>query len=64
MPIVSIIITLVVIGVALWLIGLIPMDPTIKSIIHGIIVICVVLWLISLFVPASTLNSWGIHRVR
>ncbi len=47
--IVSIIVTLVVIGLVLYLINLIPMDNTIKQIIHAIIVVLVVVWLLQAF---------------
>jgi hypothetical protein len=47
--IVSIIVTLVVIGLVLYLINLIPMDSTIKQIIHAIIVVLVVVWLLQAF---------------
>ena len=47
--IVSIIVTLVVIGLVLYLINMIPMDNTIKQIIHAIIVVLVVVWLLQAF---------------
>jgi len=47
--IVSIIVTLVVIGLVLYLINMIPMDNTIKQIIHAIIVVLVVMWLLQSF---------------
>jgi hypothetical protein len=47
--IISIIVTLVVIGLVLYLIDLIPMDRTIKQIIRLIIIICVVIWLLQAF---------------
>jgi uncharacterized membrane protein len=47
--IISIIVTLVVIGLVLYLIDLIPMDGTIKQIIRLIIIICVVVWLLQAF---------------
>ena len=46
MPIGNVIVTLIVIGVVLWLINLIPMQSTIKSIINAVVVIAVVLWLL------------------
>ena len=43
-------ITLVVVGVLLWLINTyIPMDGKIKQIINIVVVICVILWLLSVF---------------
>ena len=49
MPILTILITLIVVGVLLWLINYIPMQPTIKRIINTIVVIIVVLWLLRVF---------------
>lgn len=49
MSLISIIITLVVVGVLLWLINLIPMAGSIKTIINLIVVIFVVIWLLQTF---------------
>ena len=46
---ISIIVTLVVIGLVLYLIDLIPMDGTIKQIIRLLIIILVVIWLLQAF---------------
>jgi hypothetical protein len=46
---ISIIITLVVIGLLLYLVELIPMDRTIKQIIRIIVIIGVVIWLLQSF---------------
>jgi hypothetical protein len=46
MPLGNVIVTLIVVGVGLWLINLIPMQNTIKSILNGVVVIAVVLWLL------------------
>lgn len=46
----NLIITLVVIGVLLWLVNTyIPMDGKIKSILNVVIVIAVILWLLQSF---------------
>lgn len=42
----TIILTLVVIGLILWGLDQIPMDATIKRIIHVVVIILVVLWLL------------------
>ncbi|MGA1982362.1 MAG: Thivi_2564 family membrane protein [Acidobacteriaceae bacterium] len=47
--IVGIIVTLVVIGLLLYLVDLIPMDRTIKQIIRVIVIIGVVIWLLQAF---------------
>lgn len=50
MPLINLIVTLIVVGVLLWLVNTyIPMDRKIKSILNAVIVIAVVLWLLSAF---------------
>ena len=50
MSLISLIVTLIVIGVLLWLVNTyIPMDGKIKKILNAVVVICVVLWLLAVF---------------
>jgi hypothetical protein len=50
MPLVTVVITLVVVGVLLWLVNrFIPMQSQIKGILNGVVVIVVVLWLLKIF---------------
>ncbi|KAA0920688.1 Thivi_2564 family membrane protein [Aquicoccus porphyridii] len=50
MPLINLIITLIIVGVLLWLVNTyIPMDHKIKSILNVVIVIAVILWLLSAF---------------
>lgn len=50
MPLINLIVTLIVVGVMLWLVNTyIPMDRKIKSILNAVIVIAVILWLLSAF---------------
>ena len=46
MPLVSVFLSLIILGVILYLITLIPMDPTIKQIIYVVAILAVILWLI------------------
>jgi hypothetical protein len=47
---ISLIITLIVIGILLWLVNTyIPMDGKIKNIINIVVVVLVVLWLLNVF---------------
>jgi predicted membrane protein len=47
MPLLTVVLVLVVVGVILWLINTyIPMQSTIKSILNLVVVIAVVLWLL------------------
>jgi hypothetical protein len=54
---VSIIISLVVIGLLLYLVDLIPMDGTIKQIIRVIVIIAVVIWLLQAFGLIGSLSN-------
>ena len=50
MPLLNVVITLIVIGVLLWLVNTyVPMDGKIKSILNAVVVICVVVWLLFAF---------------
>jgi hypothetical protein len=50
MPLINLVVTLIVVGVLLWLVNTyIPMDRKIKSILNVVIVIAVILWLLSVF---------------
>jgi hypothetical protein len=49
MSLVTILITLVVVGFLLWLINLIPMQPTMKKIVNTVVVIIAVVWLFKVF---------------
>lgn len=63
MPIVSLIITLIVVGVLLWLVNnYIPMDAKIKNILNIVVVIAVVLWLLSAFGVLGSLSSYRVGR--
>lgn len=47
MSLVSVVLTLIVVGVLLWLINTyLPMDGKIKSILNAVVVIAVVIWLL------------------
>jgi len=50
MPLVTLVITLAVIGVLLWLVNrFIPMQGQIKGILNAVVVIAVVIWLLKVF---------------
>jgi len=49
MPILTIVIVLVVVGVILWLVNnYIPMDPTIKKILNIVVIIVLIIWLLNI----------------
>lgn len=54
MPIVTIVLVLIAVGVVLWLINrYVPMQGTIKTILNAVVVIVVVIWLLKVF------GVWG-----
>jgi hypothetical protein len=63
MPLVQLVITLVVVGVILWLVNnYIPMDATIKRILNVVVVIVVILWLLSVFGVLDSLSGFRVGR--
>ncbi len=61
MPLSTLIATLVVVGLILWLINnYLPMDGTIKMILNVVVVIVVILWLLSVFGLMAPLSSMRI----
>ena len=58
MPILTILIVLIVVGVILWLVNTyIPMDRKIKNILNIVVVIVVVIWLLQAFGVMGSLRS-------
>jgi hypothetical protein len=54
MPLITIVISLIVVGVLLWLVNTyIPMDGKIKKILNIVVVVIVILWLL------NVLGVWG-----
>jgi hypothetical protein len=50
MPLTQIFITLIIVGVLLWLVNrFIPMQSTMKGILNGLVTIVVVVWLVNVF---------------
>ena len=64
MSILSLVITLIVIGFILWLINLIPMHRTIKSIINAIVVIFVIIWLLQVFGVIGSVSNFQVPQLR
>jgi hypothetical protein len=63
MPLINLVITLIVVGLLLWLVNnYIPMDSKIKSILNVVVVICVVIWLLQVFGVLGSLNGIRIGR--
>ncbi|HUF64208.1 MAG TPA: Thivi_2564 family membrane protein [Verrucomicrobiales bacterium] len=61
-PLLSLVITLIVVGVLLWLVNAyIPMDAKIKKILNVVVVICVIIWLLYAF---GILGGTGGIRLR
>ena len=64
MPLVTVVIVLIVVGVILWLINsYIPMQGTIKKILNAVVVICVVIWLLRVFGVLSSFSSVNVPKI-
>lgn len=62
---ISLIITLIVVGILLWLVNTyIPMDGKIKQILNAVVVIGVVIWLLSVFGVLGHLNDIRVPQVK
>lgn len=60
MPLLTILLVIIVVGVALWLINsFIPMASTIKTILNVVVVIVLIVWLLKVFGIMDTLM--GVH---
>lgn len=52
MTLLSLVVTLIIVGLLLYVVeALLPIDATIKRIIHIVVIVVVLLWLLSIFVP-------------
>lgn len=63
MPLMNVLLTLIVVGVLLWLVNTyIPMDAKIKQILNIVAVVVVVLWLLNVFGLFSNLGNLRVGR--
>jgi hypothetical protein len=53
----QILIVLILLGLLLYVIGLLPIDATIKQIIKAVAIVLVVIWLLGMFFPA--IDTWS-----
>jgi len=63
MPLTTVIVTIVAVGVVLWLVNrFIPMQSQIKSILNGLVVIVLVLWLGNLYGLFDQLKGFHVGK--
>ena len=63
MPLLQIVLSLIVVGVLLWLVNTyIPMARSIKSILNAVVVIVVVVWLLNVFGLFDSIRSFRVGR--
>lgn len=61
MPLLTIFLILIVVGVILWLVNtFIPMDSKIKSILNAVVVIIVIIWLLQAFGLLDSLRKFKV----
>jgi len=65
MSLIGLVLTLIVVGVLLWLMNTyVPMDPMIKRIINIIVICVVVLWLLQVFGLLDLARNVQVQKVR
>ena len=65
MSLISLVVTLIVVGVLLWLVNTyIPMDGKIKKILNVVVVICVIVWVLYAFGILNHAGDIQVPRVR
>ena len=65
MSLISLVITLIVVGVLLWLVNTyMPMDAKIKNILNVVVVIAVVLWLLYAFLGGGRVHDIQVPVLR
>lgn len=63
MPLLNVVVTLIVVGVLLWLVNTyIPMDAKIKKVLNIVVIVAVVLWLLSAFGLIGNLGNIRVGR--
>jgi hypothetical protein len=64
MSLIGLVVTLIVIGILLWLVNsYIPMDEKIKRVLNIVVIIAVVLWLLSVFGVFSSIGNVPVPRL-
>lgn len=65
MTLLSLVVTLIVVGILLWLMNTyVPMDAQIKKIINIVVIIVVVLWLLTVFGLLPALSTIKVPTVK
>jgi hypothetical protein len=63
MPLINVVITLIVVGVLLWLINtFLPMDGKIKNLLNIVVVVAVVIWLLNAFGVMGNIGNIRVGR--
>jgi hypothetical protein len=63
MPLVTVVVVLIVVGMILWLINsYVPMQKVVKQILNAVVVICVVIWLLRVFGVLGNLSGYNVPR--
>jgi len=63
MPLVTVVVVLIVVGMILWLINsYVPMQKVVKQILNAVVVICVVIWLLMVFGILGNLSGYNVPR--
>lgn len=62
MPLISVILYLIIVGVLLWMVNtFIPMAASIKTILNAVVVVAVCLWVLNVFGISMSLLRYRVH---
>jgi hypothetical protein len=65
MSLIGLVITLIIVGVLLWLVNTyIPLDPKIKTILNVVVVIFVIIWLLNVLGAFSYISDVHVGKLR
>lgn len=55
---IQILVSLILLGLLLYVVNLLPIDATIKKVIVAVAIVFVIIWVIQIFIPGS-FGLWG-----
>ena len=63
MPLLDVVLTLIVVGILLWLVNTyVPMASSIKSILNAVVVIAVIIWVLQAFGVWAHVGTYRVPR--
>lgn len=58
---IQLIVALIIVGLALYILNIVPLDATIKQIIRAVIIVVICIWLLYFLVGFMPSGGWGMR---